>query len=443
MRPDSTVAAGGRLVLYYHDPMHPSYRSDKPGTAPDCGMQLEPVYADGPATDGREPSSIPPGALNVSPGNQRLIGVSLGFAAKSPIDAKLRILGRVVADETRVVRVSAADGWVQVVTPLSTGEVVRKGQLLAIFYSKEYVAPQLSFLYSQSSLERTAKEKADFAAASLQAASAEKELLALGMSETQIKEVARTRKAATDLELRAPADGFILARNIYPGMKFDRSAELYRIADLSRIWILADVFGAEAQSIQPGMSAEVTLPGQTRKFHARVSRVLPQFDRDTRTLKVRLEAVNPGFFLRPDMFVDVEVPLHLPSVLTIPAEALLDSGLQKRVYIARDMGNLEAREVGVGRRFGDRVEIVSGLTEGERVVVSGAFLIDAESRLRAIPSNEKAASIRDLVCGMDLDPKSPSAVSLEHDGKVYYFCSTRCRDAFQRDQRQRQPGPAS
>jgi membrane fusion protein, copper/silver efflux system len=148
------------------------------------------------------------------------------------------------------------------------------------------------------------------------------------------------------------------------------------------VWILADLFGSEAQYFHPGAFARITLPEQKKSFSARVSRVLPQIDPSTRTLKLRLEADNKAFALRPDMFVDVDLQFPVPSGLSVPADAVLDSGLSKRVFVARGNGFFEPREVETGERFGDRVQIVRGLVVGERVVTSGTFLVDSESRLK-------------------------------------------------------------
>ena len=146
----------------------------------------------------------------------------------------------------------------------------------------------------------------------------------------------------------APATGFIIARNVSPGQRFDKGAEWYRIADLSRVWVLADLFRNEAEYVRPGMKVRVTIPETKKTLNAVVSKVLPQFDPNSRTLKVRLELDNPGYALRPDMFVDVEFPVTLPAALTVPADAVLDSGLKKTVFVDRGNGLFEPREVETG-----------------------------------------------------------------------------------------------
>ncbi len=174
-----------------------------------------------------------------------------------------------------------------------------------------------------------------------------------------------------------------MSRNITPGQQVEKGGEFYRIADLSRVWILASFHEDEVKGLRPGTEVKITVPNQEKKWRASVSSVLPQFDPVTRSLQVRLELENPGLQLRPDMFVDVELETHFPDALTVPVDALLDSGLTKRVYVDRGNGAFEPRQVETGRRSGDRVEILSGLETGERVVVSGTFLLDSESRLRS------------------------------------------------------------
>jgi RND family efflux transporter MFP subunit len=165
---------------------------------------------------------------------------------------------------------------------------------------------------------------------------------------------------------------------------------MYTIADLSRVWIMAEVFGKDADAFRPGVKARVTLPDTGQTFQATVSNVLPQVDPVTRVLKPRLVVDNPGFKLRPDMFVNVELAVSLPAGLSVPADAVLDSGMSKRVYVQTSAGHFEARAVETGWRINDRVQIVKGVREGETVVAAGTFLVDSESRLQ-VASNSASA----------------------------------------------------
>jgi RND family efflux transporter MFP subunit len=202
------------------------------------------------------------------------------------------------------------------------------------------------------------------------------------MSEAQINDIGISRKAPEGIYIVSPQNGFIVSRNISPGFRFERNMEFYRIADLSHVWILADLFGSEAQYFHPGGVARVTLRDQKRSFSTRVSDILPQVDSSTGTLKLRLDADNERFALRPDMFVDVDLSVATPPGLSVPADAVIDSGMSKRVFVDRGNGIFEPRQVVTGERSGDRVQILTGLSEGEKVVASGTFLVDSESRLR-------------------------------------------------------------
>jgi Cu(I)/Ag(I) efflux system membrane fusion protein len=172
-------------------------------------------------------------------------------------------------------------------------------------------------------------------------------------------------------------------RNASVGQKLARGDELFRIAYLARVWVLADVFGGDADHVKPGAAAVVSVPGRTASFRARVSRdVAPQFDGDSQSAKIRVEVDNPSAILRPGMFVDVDVMAGLSSAIEVPADAILDSGLAQTVFVETSAGVFEPREVETGRRAGGRVEIVKGLEPGERVVVAGTFVVDAERRVR-------------------------------------------------------------
>jgi len=216
----------------------------------------------------------------------------------------------------------------------------------------------------------------------LYANKAKLELLNLGVDETQLRELAQEGKYIPTIQMRSPVTGLVIDRGVSPLEKVVRGTECFRVADLSRVWVFADVFNTDAKYIQPGMRARVSLPRQNKPVDAVVSDIFPEFDATTRTLKVRLEMDNPQIAFRPDMFVDVDFLIPLPEAITVPADAVLDSGRRKIVFIALGEGYFEPREVVTGWRFDDRVEIVKGLAPGEQIVVSGNFLIDSESRMK-------------------------------------------------------------
>lgn len=386
----SPPAPAARKILYYVDPMHPAYRSDKPGIAPDCGMQLEPVYADGgqAAADAAGHASSPrPGSVPLDASKQQLIGIQVSPVEKVSGSHSLRLFGRVVPDEGRVYRVNAgADGSIRDVSALTTGSHVEKDQWLASCFMPDSRVPLQAYLTALDVVDRAAQVGTDNPLQLRSSNSALEfnieRLRNVGMSAQQIEEIKKTREVPIAIRILAPASGFVLSRNVSPGLKFDKGTEWYRIADLSRVWILADVFENDAQYLRPGVRAQITLPEQGKTLTARVAEVLPQFDAATRTLKVRLEADNPENVLRPEMFVDVELSVTFPPTIAVPMESVLDSGLRKTVFVERSEGVFEPRQVETGWRFGDRVEIVKGLAPGERIVVSGTFFLDSESRMK-------------------------------------------------------------
>jgi len=210
-------------------------------------------------------------------------------------------------------------------------------------------------------------------------------LRSLGLSNSQLRVMAKRREIVHDIRLESPVDGVVLKRSVSPGLRFDRGFEFYRIADLNRVWILADVYRNQLPFIRRGASTRITTAGEGRAMSATVSQSEPIFDEATLTLKVRLEAANPQRALKPGMFVDVEFPVDLPATLVVPADAIVDSGLRKTVFVDRGNGHFEPRLVETGWRSGDDVEVTKGLEPGESIVVSGTFFVDSESRMRATP----------------------------------------------------------
>jgi RND family efflux transporter MFP subunit len=261
------------------------------------------------------------------------------------------------------------------------------------------------------------------------------ELLNLGLAETQLEEIERTGRYETYVEIRSPVTGLVLTRNVSPRQKVERGTELFKIADLSRVWIVANVFDVEAQYIRPGMKAKISLPRQNKSFEATVTDVPAVFDAATRTLKVRLEGDNPDYVLRPEMFVDVEFLITFPPAITVPADAVLDSGRRKTVFVAHDNGFFEPRTVVTGWHFGDRVEIVEGLMPQEQIVISGNFLIDSESRMKLAAAGLYGIPEKDPICGPEVYPSRARAAGLTSTfgGKTYYFYTKDCKDQFDRE----------
>ncbi|MGD0015040.1 MAG: efflux RND transporter periplasmic adaptor subunit [Bryobacteraceae bacterium] len=374
------AASRGRKILYWVDPMHPAYRSDKPGIAPDCGMKLEPVYESGPAP-------LAPGMVQVSPERQQLIGVRYGTAEFTSGVDTIRAVGKVAIDETRISHVhSRTEGWIEKVYVNFTGDVVRQGQPMLTIYSPELLASQQEYLLALRAREAMRNSPVPGVAANNDAlvSAARRRLQLWDLSDAAVAEVERTGKPMTNITLYAPASGYVMTRNAFPNQKVTPETELFMIVDLSRVWVLASVFEYETPRVRLGQVATVSLPyNGGRSIRARVSYLQPQVDAQTRTVQVRLDLANPGLALKPDMFVNVELASAQPARLTVPSEAVLDTGLKKTVFVALGDGHFEPREIETGERIGDRIQVLKGLSQGEQIVTSGNFLINSESQLRA------------------------------------------------------------
>jgi len=297
----------------------------------------------------------------------------------------------------------------------------------------------------------------------------EEQLRLFGMGDEQIKQLRETHRQTSVVNLESPGDGIVLSRSISPRQRFEKGAELFRIANLSKVWIVADVHGDDSEA-RPGTRVKVTVPELGKTIAATVTATTPLFDEASRTLKMRLEANNPGFLLRPDMLVDVEFEAKVPPGLSIPAEAVLDSGLRKIVYVETGEGIFEPRPIEIAGAYGNRVAVASGIAEGDRIVVSGNFLLDSESRMRmagpagsvsspegkpviprkgvsAMEAEDRAAKQmphetktaaqiraiaavdRDPVCGMTLKPEQVKFTE-SYGGKTFHFCSDSCHKKF-------------
>ena len=368
----------------------------------------------------------------------------------------IRTTGRIVPDDNRLYRIQAGfDGWVDTLTDTPPGSVVKADQVLASLYGPEIRNAELNYIGFISGIERVRQNLSEIEAKQVTDSKrvSEEQLRLLGMGQRQIAELAESHRVNNTLDLVSPADGIVLSRSISPHQRFEKGAELYRIADLRKVWIVADVRGNEGD-FRPGMRARVRVPELGRTFDATVSSTMPLFDETSRTLKVRLVADNPDLALRPEMFVDVEFETRVPPGLAVPADAVLDSGLRKIVYVESSDGVFEPRPVQVSGIFGDQAVVASGIREGERVVVSGNFLLDSESRMRAagnrgtrrtqggarwrrarpntITAGGGMSEARDPVCGMTLKP-AEIAFQENYQGKTYSFCSDSCRKKFLAD----------
>jgi RND family efflux transporter MFP subunit len=379
----TTTRTAERKVLYWIDPMHPAYKSDQPGKAPDCGMDLVPVYEEGAGTQ----SNIPEGAIQISPEKQQLIGVQYGEAVYKPVSRTLRAVGRLAYDETKIVRIHPKiEGWVEQVFADFTGKEVRRGEPLLSLYSPELLQAQQEFLIARrgrDELSTSPFREAVSGSESLYQA-ARKRLELWDVTAEQVREIERSGRPSRVLTLYAPANGFVLARNAYAKQRVTPETELYQLADLSTVWVLADIYEYEAPDVKLGQSATITLsylPG--RAYRGRITYLYPQLDSTTRTLKARIEVPNPGFALKPDMYANVELQIDYGRRIVVPEEAVMDSGAEQTVFVAHEGGYFEPRRVTLGAKVDKEYIVLGGLKAGERVATSANFLIDSESQLKS------------------------------------------------------------
>jgi RND family efflux transporter MFP subunit len=375
-------------VLYWQDPMHPAYKSDKPGKAPDCGMDLIPIYDESINTT--PVTNLPPGAFNISPTQQQLIGVQYGEVAYKTVNKTIRTVGKLAYDETKITHVhTKTDGWIEDVYVDFTGKQIKKGEPLFSVYSPDLLASQQEFLIasrSRKELGESQFREAALGSQSLYQAS-RRRLELWDISDEQINEIEKSGKPVKNLTVYAPIDGFILSRNAYPKQRIMPDTDLYTIADLSNIWVIADVYEYEVADVKLGQETIVTLsyfPG--RVFRGKINYIYPQIDTTTRTLKVRIEIANPTYELKPDMFANVELKINYGRKLTVPQEAVLDSGSEQNVFVALGNGYFEPRKIQLGTKVDNNFIVLAGLKSGEKVVTSANFLIDSESRLKSAMS---------------------------------------------------------
>ena len=362
-----------KKIDHWVDPMHPAYTSDKPGKAPDCGMELVPVYADAkaPVTTGID------GYANVklTSDRQQLIGVQTGMTEMRTLGPSVRTIGRVALDETRLYKISTKfDGYIDKLYVNVTGQEIRKGQPLFSVYSPDLLATQQDYLLAM----RAATQAPSLLAAARQ------RLLLWDVTPLEIRELERTHVARKSITIYSPAGGYVMNKIAVAGARVTAGDPLFEIANLNRVWVEADVYESELPFITLGATATATLsyvPGRT--WTGRVTFIAPIVDPLTRTVKVRSEFDNAGGALKPDMFGDVVIQQPAREVVVVPDSAVLQTGTRSVVFLVKSDGTFEPREVSVGTKSDQFYEVRSGLTAGQKVVTQANFLIDSESRLKA------------------------------------------------------------
>jgi Cu(I)/Ag(I) efflux system membrane fusion protein len=339
---------------------------------------------------GQSEEQLPP-TIEIPPEKRQLIGVRTAEVKEAPFLRTIRTVGRIEYDERRLATVNTKfEGWVEKLHVDYTGRYVKKGEVLAEIYSPELLATQQEFLnllrWSNARKQEGgpwAESLVRDAEAILQAA---RERLRLwDMREEQIQEVERTGKPIRTVKVFSPASGYVVQKMAILGMRVMPGEKLFDIADLSTVWIMADVYEYELPFVRLGMPARVSLsylPGT--EFSSKIDYIYPSLSPETRTVKVRLTLPNPKGTLKPQMFTNVEMRVDLGTRLTVPSEAIIDTGTRQIVYVDRGEGLFEPREVKIGLRIQEMAEVIQGLKAGERVASSAAFLLDSEAQLKGV-----------------------------------------------------------
>ena len=426
--------------------MHPWIIQDHPGNCPICGMKLEPVHK---TAAGAEPkilfykSTIKPGETNAGPGKDsrgidmipvyaeapaansasisldpatiQMMNIQTTEITRGPLRRTIRTVGTIGYNETALSDVTTKfKGWIEKLEVDAMGQLVHRGETLFEIYSPELYGTEAEYL---AVLDAT---NADSAAAL-------EKLRFFDISEAQIVDMAKTRKPSKTLAVVSAADGFVVEKNVVQGQMVEAGTRLYRLADLGIVWVFAQVYEQDLPYVQLGQEAVVKLSSMPdREFRGRVTYVYPEVDERTRTARVRLEFENPGYFLKPGMFVSAQIVSELkPSVLLVPDSAVLRSGEKNTVFVALPGGKFEARTVNLGQSGeSSHYEVIAGLREGERVVQSGQFMLDSESQLReAIEKmGHPAGADVSMSIAAETNNSRPSPVADLEAGSLVYVC---------------------
>jgi Cu(I)/Ag(I) efflux system membrane fusion protein len=345
------------------------------------------------AGEARAAGKETPPPISLSPDKVQLIGVRTTRADMRPLDKRIRTVGKVQPDETRLAFVNTkVAGWVKKLYVDYTGKEVEKGDPLLSIYSPDLVTAQEEYLIALRSVRSSMRsfstgtgDVAEIEASRRELLQSAKRRLQLwDITDEQIAELEKTGKPKTEMIIEAPLSGIVLDKMVLEGAYITPGMNLYRIADLSSVWIMADIYEYEVPLVKVGQTALVTLPYYSGQSHvATVDFIDPSLDPVSRTVKVRLAMKNPGLMLKPEMFANVEIKVSSGPKLVIPREAVIDSGMRQIVYVEKKPGVYEMRRVTLGLRGEDYDEVLKGISKGERVVTSGNFLIDSESQLRS------------------------------------------------------------
>lgn len=363
----STALSGGRKITHYKSSMNSGEISENPGKD-SMGMEMVPVYEDVSAE-----SQI----ISIDPSTVQTMGIRTGTVTKGPLSHIIHTVASIDFDETAMVDVTTKfKGWVEKLYVDSTGIQVHRGDALFEIYSPDLYSAQMEYVLSLNQSENSSNSVNN---------SALTKLKFMDVSDSQIEELNRTRKPGKTMKIYAPRDGIVVEKMVVEGQMIDAGMKLYRLVNLSTVWVQAQIYEQDLQYIRLGQEAVVKLSYETdREFRGRVTYIYPTVDEKTRTARMRMEFHNPGYFLKPGMYATAELKAQLsPSALLVLDSAILRSGQKNTVFVALDGGRFEPRTVTLGPRSDDNCyQVFSGLSEGERVVISGQFMLDSESQLR-------------------------------------------------------------
>jgi RND family efflux transporter MFP subunit len=388
--PEGGRKPAARKVLYWYDPMQPGTHFDHPGKSPSMNMELVPKYADetpptttAPALPGGAPAAA--ATVELSPQAVSAAGVATAEVKPAALHQTIRAVGTLGVDETRLVHVAArVAGRLDRLYLDFTGAAVRRGEPIYAIYSPDLVSSGRDYALAIENLARARKGgDAGYIESAASLAAASRERLALwGLDAGQIDRLARTGRPEVDLVVRSPVHGTVLEKKVVQGQYVTEGQDLFLLADLSNLWLSAKVHEQELSGLKVGQLAVArfsAFPGH--ELRGRVRFIDPTLDPATRTVGVRIELPNPQGLLKPGMFANAELQVDLGRGLAIPRSAVIDTGTRQLVYVQQAPGRFVGREVRLGPGAGDLVQVVAGLTEGERVVTSASFLIDSQSQL--------------------------------------------------------------
>jgi RND family efflux transporter MFP subunit len=373
--------------VLYHCPMHPNYISDRPGSCPICGMTLVPMEKE---QEQAPPSPAAPegrATVAISAERQQLIGVQTGVVERKRVAKTIRAVGVLQYNEKTLSTVSLRfGGWVEELMAKAVGDEVHKGSPLFVVYSPELLEAQRNYLLAHEAVAAAGEQPASEATALAEEIlrSARDRLLLWEIPEDQIAQLETTRDPKGLATMFAKTDGVVTSRNIVLGSYAEANTNLYAIADLSTVWLYADVYEFELPLVKVDQDAKVLLsamPGDI--LDGTVTYIYPYLNDQTRTVRVRMQLPNPEGKLKPGMHATVLISADLGEQLVVDENAILDSGVRQIAFVDLGEGRFEPREVTVGQRADGIAVILKGLAEGEKVVTSSNFLIDAESQLKA------------------------------------------------------------